>query len=365
MSNAVNGAAAPATVEGAGPVRQGEELNAGAVSAYLRAQGHALEGEPEVFQFAGGASNLTYLLRYAGRDVIVRRPPMGHIAKSAHDVVREARIMTALAPVYPWVPEVYAICDDPGVIGAPFYAMQRLVGSIPRRNLPPEAGLDAARTRELCLNVIDKMIDLHQVDAKAAGLEQLGKGEGYVARQIEGWSKRFRAARTPDVSDMEAVMQWLAAKQPAHEVAIRLIHNDFRFDNVVLDPAQPTKVIGVLDWEMATLGDPLMDLGSTLAYWVQADDDAVFLQSRRQPTNAPGMLTRDEVVAYYGERTGLSVANFDFYTVYGLFRLAGIVQQIYKRFTEGNAHNPQFAGFGAFANYLGQRCEAIMARSAL
>ncbi len=365
MPNPVNGAAAGATVEGAGAVRQGEELDAGAVTAYLVAQGLTVEGEPDVSQFAGGASNLTYLLRYPHQDVIVRRPPMGHIAKSAHDVVREARIMTALAPVYPWVPEVYAICEDNSVIGAPFYAMQRLVGSIPRRNLPPEAGLDAAATRDLCLNVINKMIDLHQVDAQAAGLEQLGKGEGYVARQVEGWSKRFRAARTPDVSDMESIMQWLAAKQPANEVAICLIHNDFRFDNVVLDPSEPTKVIGVLDWEMATLGDPLMDLGSTLAYWVQADDDPVFLQSRRQPTNAPGMLTRDEVVAYYGQRTGLSVANFDFYTVYGLFRLAGIVQQIYKRFTEGHAHNPQFGTFGAFANYLGQRCEGIIARSSL
>jgi len=351
-------------IDSAGQVRKGEELDLPRVSAYLREQGLKLDGEPQLRQFPGGASNLTYLLSYASLDVILRRPPFGHIAKSAHDVVREARIMQALKPVYPAVPDVYAICEDTSVIGVPFYAMARLVGIIPRQDLPAELGLDAAGTRQLCINVLDKLIDLHQLDPKAAGLENLGKGEGYVARQVEGWSKRFRAARTDDVSDFESVMGWLAERQPKQEVAIRLIHNDFRFDNVVLDPQDPMKVIGVLDWEMATLGDPLMDLGSSLAYWVQADDDPFMLGSRRQPTNAPGMLTRQEVIEHYARRTGWSVANFDFYEVYGLFRLAGIVQQIYKRFKEGNARNPAFATFGPFANYLGQRCERIIARSA-
>jgi aminoglycoside phosphotransferase (APT) family kinase protein len=272
-------------------------------------------------------------------------------------VVREARIMQALKPVFPAVPEVYAICEEADVIGAPFYVMERLVGIIPRQNLPPELGLEATGTRQLC--------ELHMLDPHVAGLDALGKGEGYVARQVEGWSKRFRTARTEDVSDFESVMQWMADKQPKQEVAIRLIHNDFRFDNVVLDPNDPMMVIGVLDWEMATLGDPLMDLGSSLAYWVQADDDPFMLGSRRQPTNAPGMLTRREVIDHYAQRTGWSVANFDFYEVYGLFRLAGIVQQIYKRFKEGSARNPVFATFGPFANYLGQRCERIIERSSL
>jgi aminoglycoside phosphotransferase (APT) family kinase protein len=239
------------------------------------------------------------------------------------------------------------------------------VGIIPRKELPPALGLDAARTRQLCLNVIDKLIELHQLNVQAAGLTSLGKGEGYVARQIEGWSKRFRAARTEDVGDFESVMQWLHDKQPPKEVAICLIHNDFRFDNVVLDPQDPMKVIGVLDWEMATLGDPMMDLGNSLAYWVQADDDPFMQASRRQPTNAPGMLTRQEVIDYYGRKTGWSVANFDFYEVYGLFRLMGILQQIYQRFKQGNARNPVFATFGPFANYLGERCQRIIAKSSL
>ncbi len=354
-----------ALLDPAGAVRAGEEFDLGRVTAYLRDQGLALEGEPEVRQFPGGASNLTYLLSYANTELILRRPPFGHIAKSAHDVVREAQIMRKLRPVYPVVPVIHAICEDTGVIGAPFYVMERLRGYIPRQNLSRELGLDEARTRQLCLNVLDQMIALHQLDPKAAGLDTLGKGEGYVARQVEGWSQRFRAARTDDVGDFESVMGWLAAKQPQQEVAIRLIHNDFRFDNVVLDLNDPLKVIGVLDWEMATLGDPMMDLGSSLAYWVQADDDMFMKGSRRQPTNAPGMLTRQEVIAYYGEKTGWSVANFDFYEVYGLFRLDGIVQQIYKRFKEGNARNPVFATFGPFAHYLGTRCEQIIAQSKL
>ena len=352
-------------IDAAGKVRAGEEVDLARVTAYLQGQGLRLEGEPRLRQFPGGASNLTYQVSYDNQDLILRRPPFGHIAKSAHDVAREARIMQALKPVYPAVPEVHAICEDIDVIGAPFYVMQRLEGIIPRQDLPPALGLDAAATRQLCLNVLDKLIDLHMLDPKAAGLAQLGKGEGYVARQVEGWSKRFRAARTDDVTDFESVMRWLADKQPNQEVSIRLIHNDFRFDNVVLDPSDPMKVIGVLDWEMATLGDPLMDLGSSLAYWVQADDDPFMLGSRRQPTNAPGMLTRREVIDHYAQRTGWSVANFDFYEVYGLFRLAGIVQQIYRRFKDGHARNPVFATFGPFANYLGQRCERIIAASSI
>ena len=352
-------------IDQAGQVRAGEEVDVAQVTAYLKAQGLKLEGSPELKQFPGGASNLTYQLSYANIDLILRRPPFGHIAKSAHDVVREAEIMRKLKPVYPKVPVIHAICEDTSVIGAPFYVMERLVGNIPRQNLSPELGLDEAKTRQLCLNVLDTLVDLHKLDPKAAGLDTLGKGEGYVARQVEGWTKRYRAARTDDVGDFEQVMAWLAEKMPKQEVAIRLIHNDFRFDNVVLDVNDPLKVIGVLDWEMATLGDPLMDLGSSLAYWVQADDDMFMKGSRRQPTNAKGMLTREEVIRYYAEKTGFSVENFDFYTVYGLFRLAGIAQQIYKRFKEGNARNPAFATFGPFVSYLEQRCLGIIAQSRL
>ncbi|MEW9898150.1 phosphotransferase family protein [Chitinivorax sp. PXF-14] len=346
-------------------VRAGEELDATAVDAFIKRHASGLDGAPEITQFPGGASNLTYLVRYANRDLILRRPPFGHRAKSAHDMAREARIMAALKPVYRYVPDVVAFCEDQSVMGCDFYVMDRIKGIIPRQNLPKGLALNEEDTRKLCLNVIDKMIELHQVDYKQAGLDHLGKGEGYVARQIDGWSERFRQARTEDVGDFEAVMAWLKAKQPAKDVATCLIHNDYRFDNVVLNPDNPFEVIGVLDWEMATLGDPLMDLGNTLAYWVQADDDPIFQQMRRQPTNAPGMLTRQEVIDYYGEKTGYHVDNFDFYAIYGLFRLAVIVQQIYRRYQEGQAKNPQFAMFGGIANYLEQRCQRLISQSTL
>ncbi|MEN9358112.1 MAG: hypothetical protein RL695_2283, partial [Pseudomonadota bacterium] len=322
-----------------GVVRSGEELDVARIDAFLKAQIGDLQGAPEINQFAGGASNLTYMLHYPQRDLILRRPPFGHRAKSAHDMLREANIMTALKPVYPYVPNVLATCSNPEVMDCDFYVMERIRGIIPRQNLPEGLNLSVEDTRKLCLSVIDKMIELHQVDYKAAGLDSLGKGDGYVARQIDGWSDRFRKARTDDVVDFESVMAWLKAKLPAKDVATCIIHNDFRFDNVVLNPDNPFEVIGVLDWEMATLGDPLMDLGNTLAYWVQADDDQTFQMMRRQPTHLPGMLTRQEVIDYYGEKTGYKVDNFDFYTIYGLFRLAVIVQQIYYRYYHGQTKN--------------------------
>ena len=347
----------------AGPVR--EELNLAVVDAFVKGALPSLSGQPVLEQFPGGASNLTYLLRYPDRELILRRPPFGHKAKSAHDMGRETTILKALRPVYPYVPEVLAYCDDPAVMGCDFYLMERLHGIIPRKDLPEELTLDVPQTRTLCLNVLDKLIELHQVDPKGTALEALGRGEGYVRRQVEGWSDRYRQARTEDAGDFEAVMAWLAAKQPDRDIATCVIHNDFRFDNVVLDPQDPLKVIGVLDWEMATLGDPLMDLGNALAYWVQADDDGLFRRLRRQPTHLPGMLTRDEVVATYTERMGLQVACFDFYLICGLFRLAVIAQQIYFRYRHGQAKNPAFADFIHITNYLEKRCQALIQASAL
>ena len=349
-----------AVLDEAGPVRDGEAIDAARVDAFLRTRLDGLVGSPEITQFPGGASNLTYLVRYANRDLVLRRPPFGARARSAHDMLREARVMGALRPFYPYVPEVLAVGDDADLLGCDFYVMERLVGIIPRRDLPPGLGLDAASTRRLCTNVLDRLVELHAIDAVAAGLGDIGRGEGYVARQLDGWSERWRAARTDDVNDLSPIIDWLQQRRPARDAATCVIHNDYRFDNIVLAADDPLRVIGVLDWEMATLGDPLMDLGNALAYWVQADDDPAFRRTRRQPTDAAGMLTRDEVVARYAERSGRRIDDFDFYGVFGLFRLAVIVQQIYRRFREGHAANPQFATFGAVADLLGARCRAAI-----
>jgi aminoglycoside phosphotransferase (APT) family kinase protein len=254
-----------------------------------------------------------------------------------------------------------AFGDDPAVLGGDFYVMERLNGLILRGNLPDGMALSHRQARELSGKVVDRLVDLHTVDVGAAGLADLGKGAGYVERQIRGWSGRFLAARTDNVGDFAQVRSWLAENLPA-EAGICLIHNDYRLDNLVLDGPETLNIVGVLDWEMATLGDPLMELGSMLAYWVQADDDDVIKKSRRQPTHLPGMYTRDEFVARYAERTGLEVGDWRFYEVYGLFRLAAVMQQLYRRYHDGQTHNPAFKDFWQFVGYLDWRCREIIAK---
>ena len=350
------------TLDEAGAVRDGEELNLNTVDPFIKQHVDGLSGTPTVRQFSGGASNLTYLLQYPERDLILRRPPFGKKAKSAHDMLREARIMDRLKPVFGQVPDVLATCEDPAVLDCEFYVMERLHGIIPRKNLPRDLHLTTDETRQLCTHVVDTLIDLHQVDVQAAGLDDIGKGEGYVRRQIEGWTERYARAKTWNVLPMKRVTRWLAERIPSEE-SICLIHNDFRFDNVVLDADNPMKVIGVLDWEMATLGDPLMDLGSSLAYWIEAGDDRFAQSMRRQPTHLPGMFTRQQLIDYYLERTGRQHVDFDFYEVYGLFRLAAIAQQIYYRYHHGQTRNPAFKGLWMGVNYLGWRCGQIIRRS--
>lgn len=343
-------------------VRAEDAFDVAAVDAWLRAAAPEAglgAGPPQVRQFSGGASNLTYLLRYPERDLILRRPPPGVKAKSAHDMVREYRIQERLRSVYPYVPEMVALCEDPAVLGSDFYVMARVEGTVPRARLPEGVAGDAEATRAMCVSVIDRLCELHAIDPVAAGLADIGRGEGYVARQVDGWSRRYRDAKTWNVPGFERVMAWLQERRPA-DVATCVIHNDFRLDNVVLDAADPMRVVGVLDWEMATLGDPLMDLGGALAYWVQADDGRGMRLLRRQPTDLPGMLTREEVVAYYAARTGRDVGDWVFYEVFGLFRLAVIIQQIYRRYHLRQTRNPAFRHFWVAVHYLDRRCRAII-----
>jgi aminoglycoside phosphotransferase (APT) family kinase protein len=352
-----------ASLDEAGEVRDEDRLDAGNIDAFLKKHVSDLQGPPTIRQFPGGASNLTYLISYGERELVLRKPPVGVKAKSAHDMLREARVMAALKPHYPFVPTILASCDDHAVLGSDFYVMERVRGIILRRDLPVDLRLDMAGVRQLCLDFIDRLVELHQVDVSRPDVAAIGKGEGYIGRQVSGWSQRWRQALTEDTDPAEDVMRWLAEKQPAHETAICVIHNDYRFDNVVLDSA--FDIIGILDWEMTTLGDPMMDLGGSMAYWVQADDEPMFHVLRRQPSHMPGMLTRREVVAYYAERSGWSVDSFDFYEVFGLFRLMVILQQIYRRFVLAQTTNPRFADFGHAAAYLGGRCRKLIGASNL
>jgi len=346
-------------------VREEDDFNAEAMTGWLREHADAfrddLVGTPEVRQFPGGASNLTYLLRYPARELILRRPPAGAKARGAHDMRREHVIQRALAPVYPYVARMVALCQDESVIGSDFYVMERIDGTILRKELPFE--LSATEASTLCEHAWEALVRLHSVDVSAVPeLAELGRGEGYVARQVAGWTDRLSRAATDDLGDWSSVTGWLQAHQPM-DVGQCLIHNDWRFDNMVLDPTDRLRVRGVLDWEMATVGDPLMDLGGALAYWIQADDDDFFQAFRRQPTTAPGMWTRDQVVRWYAERTGLEVtpARWRFYEVFGLFRLGVICQQIWYRYFHGQTHNEAYARFGPAVAYLESRCRALVA----
>jgi aminoglycoside phosphotransferase (APT) family kinase protein len=349
-------------VDQPGELRAEDKFDTGAVHEWLSSHVDGLAGLPEVRQYPGGASNLTYLLRYPGRELILRRPPVGRKARSAHDMKREFRVQRQLRPVFQYVPNVLALCEDDAVIGSDFYVMDRIEGIVLRRDLPPGMELPPERARALALGVIDRLIELHQVDPEAAGLADLGKGAGYVERQVRGWSERFRAAHTENVPDFNEVMDWLAAHQPG-DVRICVIHNDYRFDNMVLDP-QTLAVLGILDWEMATLGDAMMDLAGMTAYWIQADDDTIAQLSRKQPSHLPGMPTRKEIVDYYCDRTGLRVADWRFYEVFGAFRLAVIMQQIYYRYHHGQTHNPAFKDLWTYAGYLESRCRQAIERDA-
>jgi aminoglycoside phosphotransferase (APT) family kinase protein len=308
-------------------------------------------GALQLSQFQGGASNLTFELQMGDKRLILRRPPPGTKPRSGHDMGREFRVLSGLYGHYP-CPRPLAYCDETDVIGAPFYVMEKVEGIILRRDPPQGLDYGPERAGHLCRALWDQQIALHELDYAAAGLADLGRPEGYVARQVEGWNERYRRARTEDAPACEEIMHWLEREQPPDGARPGLIHNDYRFDNVVLDPTDQLSIIAVLDWEMCTLGDPLMDLGCSLAYWVEAGDPAPMQTIRMQPSGLPGMMTRADVVRYYTEQTGRAVDNPRFYYVFGLFRLAVIAQQIYFRFYNGQSRNPRHQAFGHFVGIL-------------
>ncbi len=328
-------------IDSATAVRAGEELDAAPLLAYLREHlpGLARDTPLMVEQFPSGFSNLTYLLRAGEREWVLRRPPFGANIKGGHDMAREYRLLSALHPTYHKVPRPLAYCDDNAVLGAPFYVMERVRGVI-FRNRPPKGVTPIPELmRGISTALVDTLIELHQLDVNAAGLSDLGQPEGYVARQVQGWARRYENARTDDLPAMEQAAQWLIAHPPT-ESGAALVHNDFKYDNVVLDPADLTRPIAVLDWEMATLGDPLMDLGTTLGYWAEPDDPLELRQFN--VTHLPGNLTRQQVAARYAERTGRDVSNIAFYYVFGLFKIGVILQQIYARYKQGLTHDERF-----------------------
>lgn len=339
-------------------VREGEELDLPRLSEWLRTQLHVGAEDFQVQQFPRGHSNLTYLLTAGGHDFVLRRPPVGSRVKSAHDMVREARILLKLHPIFPLAPRVVAVCEDLSVLGAPFYLMERVPGAI-LRGPAPKVDLSRDQVRALGGAFVRTLVSLHAVDFHAAGLE--GKPEGYVRRQVEGWTRRWHEARTEEVPDVDQIARWLAERIPPERGAA-FIHNDFKYDNLVLDAADPARVVGVLDWEMSTVGDPLMDLGTALGYWVEEGDPEPLKAFAFGPTFLPGSYTRAEIVEEYGRLSGRDVSGMLFYSCFALFKTAVVAQQIYKRYAEGLTHDERFAGFGIGAQILARSAVEAAAR---
>lgn len=330
------------TVDEPRDVRQGEELDRERLTAYLDEALDEPLADLRILQFPSGFSNLTYLLRGSARELVLRRPPFGSKVRSAHDMGREARVLKALEEVYDRVPRVVARCEDEAVLGAPFYVMERVRGTILRAGWKTEVYPGPREMHLAGRALVETLAELHAVDWRAAGLADLGRPERYVRRQVEGWIDRYERARTDEVEEMEVVGRWLRDHLPAERPGA-LVHNDFKYDNLVYDPADFWKVIAVLDWEMATLGDPLMDLGTTLGYWLDPADPPELRALGLSPTTVPGNPTRSEVAQLYAEGTGADLSDLVFYYAQGLYKIAVIVQQIYARYRAGATRDSRFA----------------------
>jgi aminoglycoside phosphotransferase (APT) family kinase protein len=332
-------------------IRAGEELNLEKLEPFLRAHFPDERGVLSVKQFPSGHSNLTYSVQLGGQEMVLRRPPFGNKVKSAHDMGREFRVLSKLHDAYTPAPKVVLYCDDESVLGAPFYLMEPVHGMILRRDPPPGLAFPPATARQLCESFVDNLTRLHSIDYGAVGLGDFGKPLGYVERQVHGWIGRYHGSKTHEYGEVEKLSAWMRENLPASGHAT-LIHNDYKFDNVVLDPDDLGKITGVLDWEMSAIGDPLSDLGSTLAYWVNAGDPEELQKLRWGPTNYPGSMTRSEVVERYAVASGRGVENISFYLVFARFKLAVIVQQIYYRYHQGLTKDARFASMAGVVQTL-------------
>jgi len=335
------------------PVREGEELNWDALSSYLHEHLPAeLAGEPldphapiEVAQFPGGHSNLTYLVRLGDREFVMRRPPFGPVAPTAHDMPREYRLLSAINPVFSLAPRPYLLCEDTSVIGAPFYLMERRRGIVVRREVPPEIGEDWALRRRVSEGLVDTLAALHAVDIEATGLVKIGKPAGFVERQVKGWAGRWERAKTSEVPAIDRIVKWLLDRLPPDPERPTLVHNDYKLDNVMLDASDPARVVAILDWEMCTVGDPLVDLGLLLCYWSQPGDPEARRDSISNVTALPGWMTRAEIIERYAAQTGRDLSSVIFYETFALFKVAVVLQQIFFRYHCGQTHDVRFADF--------------------
>jgi aminoglycoside phosphotransferase (APT) family kinase protein len=328
------------------PVRDGEELDRERIEARLRAELPDLPaGRLEISQFPTGSSNLTYLLAVGPWRAVLRRPPLGPVPPRAHDMEREAGILRRLSPAFPLAPRSLLVCNDPAVLDVPFHVMEYREGTVIARDFPAGVEVTDALCGQFAEVVLDTLIELHGVDYREAGLADLGHPEGFLERQVRGWMGRYEGSRTDESPDVAALTGWLSAHIPESPPAT-IIHNDFHLKNLLFDRNDPRRIRAVLDWEMTTVGDPLMDLAVFLSYWVEPDDPQSLRRIFAAVTTRPGFPTRRELVERYGERSGREVSRMDWYLPFAYFKLAVILQQIYARWKRGQTRDPRFSEFG-------------------
>ena len=345
------------------PVRAGEEVNTEKLSAYLAADLGPAESVG-VEQFPAGSSNLTYLVRLGDAEYVLRRPPFGNTVKTAHDMAREFKVLSKLSAVYPPAPRPMLFCEDKTVIGSEFYLMERRKGLVIRGRSPSQLQDSPELQTAVCRSFIGNLADLHRIDHGSAGLGSLGKPEGYNRRQVEGWIKRYFAAKTDAWPELESAIEWLNDNIPA-ESGASLIHNDYKFDNVMLDAGDLTRITAVLDWEMVTVGDPLMDLGTTLGYWMSPDAGDELLNMPFNPRVLMENISRRDLVEMYAEASGRVVSDMLFYYVFGTFKIAVIAQQIYARYAKGFTRDERFASFNRFVAALGRIAGTALDRGSI
>jgi aminoglycoside phosphotransferase (APT) family kinase protein len=327
-------------------VRPDERFDETKLADYLRGKLPGSDQPLTVRQFGGGAANLTYLLDYGSdndaHQYVLRRPPLGPVAKSAHDMAREYKVLSVLHEAFPYAPQAFLYCDETAVIGSTFFIMARQQGIVVRRSIPNVYAHFPNAPRRMSEALVDALAQFHAVDYEAIGLEDLGEPSGFVERQIEGWYKRWSKAQTHDLPEMDTVYRWLKANQPQTS-QFSLVHNDYKLDNVMLDPTDPGKLIAIFDWDMCTLGDPLNDLGALLTYWMEPSDPPYMQAIAMMPIGDLGFMTRQELVARYAEKSGRNVYSIHFYHALGLFRLTVIIAQIYIRYKRGQTQDERFA----------------------
>lgn len=339
------------------PVRKGEELPIKKLESYLRErieELEAYEGFPLIIQqFGEGASNLTYELKVGSWEAVLRRPPLGPVAPKAHDMGREFKILHELHSFFPLAPKPFFYCDDIHVIGSPFFVMERKRGVVLDTHFPAGVEPTSALCRQISETMVDRLIELHSVQYELTPLRDIGHPEGFMERQVNGWIGRYERAKTEEVPHVEDLQRWMAGNVPT-SVKPTIIHYDYKLNNVMFEEQDLTRMIGVFDWEMTTIGDPLADLGCALSYWTQKDDPAVLLYGTGEPsvTIQQGFMSREEFIQAYAARSGRDVSQIHFYQTFAYFKLAVICQQIYYRWKKGQTQDSRFAKFGEFSQGL-------------